>query len=165
MLDPGYNGDLSNLMFMFALVAAVLMKVYYAAWTVQEIDPMYKGEMTQQKRYVMLVLTQGALLVIAVWMLSYGLTTVWANMNIWTNGTGPVGYVIWAMMALTLLSPVLTLVTAIHIYRRPSKLAKWVRRGVYYLTDDVRAGKPQTVKVVKTIHGPRDIIKNYEHVE
>lgn len=154
MLETGYVRELSDFMFGTALLTVFMLKPYYAAWNVQETVPIASFEATQRMRYTILLFAQSVLLFLAIWMLAYGPEAVWVNMNLWTEGTGPFGYLVWAMVAFTLTSPLMTLLTFSHIYRRPSRLAYRVQKGIYYLTADVRAGKLYPVEVVKTVtHG------------
>lgn len=156
MLMHGYERELSDFMFLNALLALGCAKGFYAAWFVIETDPHFKLEVTQRKRRFYLLLCQAILLATGGYMASFGPQSVWDNMNYWTHGVGPIGYILWGTTAFTFLSPLLTLMTLIHIYRRPSSLAyrlpsTWASRNgaLFYKTDDIRAGRKQPIRVDK----------------
>lgn len=131
MYDPGYIRQLSDIMFVSTLFSLVAAKGLDAAWSCRETVFFASFEGTQRKRYTFLLLAQLMTLPFSIYMLTFGPHAIWFNMNRWTHGTGPIGYVVWFGVALLFATPILGLLTLVHIYRHPSRMARRDNRDLF----------------------------------
>lgn len=133
---------LQNLTFLVAFLGATGLKAYDVAVSVRETVAISRLVMTQRKRYTYLVLGQlllGSALFGA--LVRYGWSATWQSLHEWWS-IPVIGWVVVIMNVIAMVSPLLTLVGAIYIYRRPAELAKrvWRKNGGYVFTKDVRQG-------------------------
>ena len=96
---------------------------------------------TQRKRYTHLVTGQLMTLPVPVFILmKYGTSAYWTGIQeCWwvTPGLSAAA----AANVIAIVSPIMTALCALYVYVRPSAFAyKSRKRGVYYLTSEVRAG-------------------------
>lgn len=155
--------SLTDSLFMAAfLICTGGLKALYVAWVVDESDAMFRNQPTQRTRYFILSLST---------LINFGSVIFILYTNGWsqfTAGIGdywdvpPIGWLIGLAVWFGLFSPLLTLLTARHIYLYPSPMAKRVRGG-WIATRDTRAGLQQMpiYKVEKFRTAGGQLLKRY----
>lgn len=158
---PVYDSEvptrLVDLMFGATLLIAVVgLKTFYAAWICQEKSIISNGVFTQRQRYTFLSLATTICWGPPIYLvIRFGWTDFRAGISEWLS-VGVIGPLVAVLMWFGLFSPVLTLVSFIHIYRHPSQMAYRVRGG-WIRTIDVRqrvSPKPIYNKITAPIRYP-----------
>lgn len=135
--------NLQALVFASAFLGCVGLKYYDGAVTVQETLVISRIVVTQRKRYCYLAIGQVLLAgCLAAALIYYGPHLTLHCMHEWWS-TDIVGKVVVIVNAIAVVSPLMSVLSALWIYRHPAVLAKKAlkQRG-YLFTADVRAGVP-----------------------
>jgi len=106
------------------------------------------GLVTQRQRYAYVLLSQLAFVVAAVQILCVGsLDQLWTALLGWLKLTGPLGVLFGLGLLLIAVSPLLSLLVAVCIYRRPVAIGykSWRGKG-YCLTAWRRNGQREYVQ-------------------
>lgn len=130
---------LQHLMLGAALLGLTSLKAYHAAWFVRKMEEISRLTITQRKRYGWIAIGQlmAGIFPVAC-LIMFGPTTYLnAIAEFW--GVSPRATIISAANVIALTTPLLTVLTAISVYRNPAELAHAVQ-GVksYVRTDDAR---------------------------
>ncbi|MBI3984295.1 hypothetical protein HY346_03270 [Candidatus Microgenomates bacterium] len=117
-------------------------KAFHVAW--------FARDLTQRSRYRWALLALAGSVTALAWLLGrFGLTATIDALRLIREATSPFGWAITVMFWAALLSPAVAALVAIHIFRKPSKLAKRLGQNRYLRTADVRAGVYQPVEVLQ----------------
>ena len=130
------------------------LRAFYGAWFTRETDARFIKVMTQRKRYFFTLLATVICFVPVMALIhAFGWTTFATAAHSWTNGSdGNFGRAIDGLISFSLyfglLSPIWGLITAAHVYRKPSLMARKVRDG-YISTNDARRKSDHSLRVYR----------------
>ena len=116
---------------------------------------------TQRRRYGWTLVGQLAAAAAVLWpILQYGVEDTFRVLDAWRQ-VPPIGWIVFGVYWVGIISPGLTLLTMTSIYRHPAKAAKQVRGG-YVLTEHVRQklARPPVVQPV-VAPGSSGLLKRY----
>jgi hypothetical protein len=133
--------NLTNMMFLATFLTWTgAAKFVYAGWFCKETDPISRLIATQRRRYGFAIFGQAVLLLAAylVWHASHGsITEIKAGMHDW-SAIPIIGWLVYGTMYALVLSPLVTLVVAIAIFRKPAILAR--KHGEGYMATNTARG-------------------------
>lgn len=144
---------ITDAMFIIAFLAFTgAFKATYAGWIVRETSPFSRLVATQRRRYTFLALGQSILTACAAWLLSLGsISDIIAGTKEWF-ALGVIGWIIGSGVVLVAVSPLISALALISIYRHPAAMAyKRFRRNEYCTTQSRRAGTRTYVRPITMI--------------
>lgn len=144
---------ITDAMFIIALLAFTgAFKAIYAGWTVRETSPFFRLVATQRRRYTFLALGQSILAACAVWPLSLGsISDIVAGTEEWF-ALGVIGWIVGSGVVLVAVSPLISVLALISIYRNPAAMAyKRFRRDEYCTTQSRRVGEREFVRPITVV--------------
>jgi phosphotransferase system glucose/maltose/N-acetylglucosamine-specific IIC component len=147
ILSPAMT-NLTNLMFLATFLTWTgAAKFVYAGWFCKETDPVSGLIATQRKRYLFALFGQAILVVAAylVWHASgSSINQIEAGMHDWL--TVPVmGQIVYGTMYALALSPLVTLIVAVAIFRKPAAMAR--KNGHGYMATVTARGYSQAAHI------------------
>ena len=144
---------ITDAMFIIAFLAFTgAFKAIYAGWTVRETSPFFRLVATQRRRYTFLALGQSILAACAVWLLSLGsISDIVAGTKEWF-ALPVIGWIVGLGVMLIAVSPLMSVLALISIYRHPAAMAyRRFGRNEYRTTQSRRGGTQKFVRPVTMI--------------
>lgn len=135
-----YHEPLDGILFISAMVIlGITLGGLSTMVAVRETSSVSRLLITQRRRYGWTLVGQIAAAAAVLWpILQFGVNDTFEVLDAWMQ-VPVIGWIVFGVYWMGIVSPVLTLMTVISIYRHPAKAARKVRGG-YILTEHARQG-------------------------